>query len=1031
MRAISSFLFLGLWLVSWPIYSQNVYSITKKLNIQEIPALAALAKTQATTAIFEDHNGFIWIGTYLGLYKFDGYQLKQYAFDPTKPDKLAGMYVSAITEDDNGYIWIGLFGVGVQRLDPITDTFLLFKADVKNPNALHDSRITDLFFKAPYVWIETNIGLYCLNVNTLIVSRISDKPRECLLDNHKNVWCFDDNTIYRFDSKTNKFEPRLHHGLAKFVFPKIYHKDEIYLAVNSMLYSYNVNRNTLTKINTKHDFSTTGTIMIEQDNKILIYDFPSNLSLLDPTTKLIQPVFLTQGQQKTITDSLNLSEFLKLRNGDIWLRTHKVLKIFSDKKGIDVYDFLRNNQPVKLFPSYTSVGNWYEGRFVIGMAALVDYKQQKAIPMMAEYPFMKPFDGALNFETRYTREYIDAAGNYWIVLLDRPKRETIVYKLYRSKKRLEKITTIKHDMPLGIIQENNTVWVATWNTLEMYDLLTKRHKSITATGDSTGLCSSGLRCIYLDKEGDLWIGTQGGLNRRPRGKNYFVHYLSQNGNTNYLSFNHIYCLTEHPDGRLLIGTFGGGLNSFDRKTNRFKWITKKDGLTGNVIFSIQIDEDGDVWMGNEIGLSCWNPVTNTIRNLNSSDGINPDLGASTRLANGSLLFGSEGGFTIINPKKVKADTIPAPIFITDIKLFNQSVLTEGSDSTFRKALHTSRVLELNHNQTVLTLDYAAVDMSSAEQRNYAFWLEGFDTDWQYVGNKRNVTYTNLPSGNYTFRVKSQNQAGLWNEMRNPLFINVIPPWWLTWWAYLFYALLGGLVIWSLVAYRSRELQRKNRTLEEKVLALEEIKDALLNGQKIERRRVAADLHDNLGGMMSAIRLSIEAMDTSELSPKEKAVYENVLTMTRQAYNDVRLLAHNLQPEELEKFGLPEALQRLMNKLNDSQTIHFSLTMNTLGRLNKELEFTLYSICLELANNIVKHSQATEASFEFVDRKQHFQLLVTDNGKGFIQDNTSDGMGMKNVQERTEQMEGTLKIHSRPGEGTLVQFTIPLRSSSRA
>jgi signal transduction histidine kinase len=228
-------------------------------------------------------------------------------------------------------------------------------------------------------------------------------------------------------------------------------------------------------------------------------------------------------------------------------------------------------------------------------------------------------------------------------------------------------------------------------------------------------------------------------------------------------------------------------------------------------------------------------------------------------------------------------------------------------------------------------------------------------------------------------------------------------------------------------------QRDQREKVKSLLVISSLREKVVSvrvdAQGAERRRVAADLHDNLGGMMSAIRLSIEAMDASELSQKEKAVYENVLTMTRQAYNDVRLLAHNLQPEELEKFGLPEALQRLVNKLNDSQTIRFSLTMNTLGRLNKELEFTLYSICLELANNIVKHSQATEASFEFVDGGQHFQLLVTDNGKGFIQHNTSDGMGMKNIQERTVQMEGTLKVHSRPGEGMLVQFMIPLRSST--
>lgn len=227
-------------------------------------------------------------------------------------------------------------------------------------------------------------------------------------------------------------------------------------------------------------------------------------------------------------------------------------------------------------------------------------------------------------------------------------------------------------------------------------------------------------------------------------------------------------------------------------------------------------------------------------------------------------------------------------------------------------------------------------------------------------------------------------------------------------------LLVGASLWY-----NRRLLRKNR----------EIKEALLKGQKIERRRVAADLHDNLGGMMSAIRLTMEAMDVSKLSKKEKEVYQSVLGMTREAYNEVRLLSHNLQPEELEKFGLHQAIQRLAHKLNNSQKIYFSVVINHLQKLNKELEFNLYSICLELANNIIKHSGATEATFEFVVKGTQLQLFVTDNGQGFIQNNTSDGMGMRNIQERTEQMGGTLKIHSEPTEGTMFRFIIPIPAQS--
>lgn len=247
------------------------------------------------------------------------------------------------------------------------------------------------------------------------------------------------------------------------------------------------------------------------------------------------------------------------------------------------------------------------------------------------------------------------------------------------------------------------------------------------------------------------------------------------------------------------------------------------------------------------------------------------------------------------------------------------------------------------------------------------------------------------------------------------------------------------LLYQTVKRQKRQIEGVNATLEEKVhertaelqSALEEVKEALLTGQKLERRRVAADLHDNLGGMLSAIRLTIEALDNSQFTSHERAVYDNVLNMTQEAYNEVRLLAHNLQPAELEKYGLTEALRRLVTQLNQNQSIRFGLVMEQVEWLPKELEFTLYSICLELANNMVKHSGASEASFEFVVRNGQLRLLASDNGKGFIPNNTSDGMGMRTIQERTEQMGGTLKIHSHPGEGTLFQFSLPLNRPAHA
>nr|WP_293843110.1 tetratricopeptide repeat protein [uncultured Arsenicibacter sp.] len=270
-------------------------------------------------------------------------------------------------------------------------------------------------------------------------------------------------------------------------------------------------------------------------------------------------------------------------------------------------------------------------------------------------------------------------------------------------------------------------------------------------------------------------------------------------------------------------------------------------------------------------------------------------------------------------------------------------------------------------------------------------------------------------------------------------------------------LIGGLVMllgFVATLYRNNLLVRRQRQqihalnvgLEDKVrdrtieleLANEqlraknrEIEEALLRGQTLERKRVAADLHDNLGGTLSAIKLSLSALNPSKLSEREQLVYQNLVMMTREAYAEVRNLSHNLQPDELEE-GLGRALCRLVQKFNNTQLTQFVLAANDLPRLNKNTEFHLYSICLELANNILKHSRATEAHIEFKRVNDDLNMIVRDNGRGMesvVHQHNNHmqmiGMGLRNIQARTEAMKGRLEVYSEIGEGTTFFFVLPL------
>lgn len=230
------------------------------------------------------------------------------------------------------------------------------------------------------------------------------------------------------------------------------------------------------------------------------------------------------------------------------------------------------------------------------------------------------------------------------------------------------------------------------------------------------------------------------------------------------------------------------------------------------------------------------------------------------------------------------------------------------------------------------------------------------------------------------------------------------------------AVIVGILIWT-----NQKLIAKNRELVQKNQA---ISAALLQGQTTERKRIAADLHDNLGGTMSALNWSLEAIDIKKLSPQEQDVYNHVKRTIANAHEQVRLLSHNLLPDEFEKQGLIEALRYLIRKINQNKTTHFNLDIDPqIGRLDKRVEFELYSICLELVNNILKHSQATEAHLQLRLENERLLLTVTDNGKGIF-DNASDGKGMKNIKARVESLGGKWNFENLTEGGVLSQITLP-------
>lgn len=276
--------------------------------------------------------------------------------------------------------------------------------------------------------------------------------------------------------------------------------------------------------------------------------------------------------------------------------------------------------------------------------------------------------------------------------------------------------------------------------------------------------------------------------------------------------------------------------------------------------------------------------------------------------------------------------------------------------------------------------------------------------------------------------KEENEIREHKKLRNFLFLGIAILLIMLGFLWYYYRLLTKKS--TIVEVQKKEIETLNSGLEEKVKertialqrAYDEIKDAMQKGQTLERKRMAADLHDNLGSLLTAINISLDTINPENLTEQEKKIYAGIIDMSENAYAEIRLLSHNLLPEELEKDGLKTALERLINKLNNNQRIKFFIKTGQLNRQSRSIELNVYAICLELIQNIIKHSQATEASISIFEKAGVLWLEVIDNGKG-LTTNVEKGMGLKNIQNRLDDIGGEFFVDT-ANKGTRFVVSVP-------
>ena len=564
------------------------------------------------------------------------------------------------------------------------------------------------------------------------------------------------------------------------------------------------------------------------------------------------------------------------------------------------------------------------------------------------------------------------------------------------------------------------LWIGTGSDSELGGLHLLKDGVFTPFRAPEGLTLTDVRVITEDRQGALWVGGASGMSRYKDGK--FTNYTTEHG----LSNNYVRDIYEDADGTVWIATYGGGLNRF--KDGRLTHITTKEGLFDNIVSRILEDDYGNLWMScnrgiyrasrkqlNDLAEGRVKTITSVSYGVadgmksNETNGGGQPAGWKDR--EGRLWFPTIKGVVMIDPNNL--NKLPPPVVVEQVLV----------DKTH---VDTRQMLTMRPGQSDLEIHYAGLSLTAPEKVRFKYKLEGYDRDWVDAKDRRVAYYTHVAPGAYTFRVMAANNDGVWSTQDATIQLTVIPPFWRTVW---FVSLiLLGLIVSGVFAYKRRisKLKRANS-------AQQAFSRQLIESQESERKRIAAELHDSLGQQLLVIKnRALLALHTSESHKEAVGELNEISDATSLALDEVREIAYNLRPFQIDQLGLTKALESMLKKVAHASGIEFSITIDSIdGLYSKEAEINIYRIVQESANNIVRHSGATKADVEIKRDARGVTLRVNDNGQGFSHDSTNGlrhgaGLGIAGISERARILGGKHEVHSVPGVGTTIIIKLGLK-----
>ncbi len=1033
--------------------------------------------------------GYIWMATAEGLIRYDGYNAKHFIHDGQNSNSLSHNTVMDVIEDEQQNLWIATYGGGLNKFTPQTGKFE--KIDLRvSPN---EEDVSDqLYFLSiddnKHLWIGSTAGLRRFDLNDKKVKplppMLSDLPigttNGAFIDSKKNLWIGTfEHGLYRYQPATQKTKATLDHFVhdANDITTlnnsniRTTSEDEfgtVWIGTSFGLHRYNRDKKNFQRF--KPSQNDAQTFALQDDIIAIQSDHQGNLWLgtmyggtlrFSLADEQFTPVSGERDLHKQFSPR-RVNAILLDSDNSLWFSTPGGVTQVTEKSR--KIKSLSNNSATY---SVTDISPLKSGKIsIVGPSHYHQYDPlcHCAIPQLDNL-------------SRPNRAAQDAQENLWITTFDNglrqitPDKKGIINQINDNSNHKNLPTNLLADL---LIDSKNRIWVSPYIDLPNAagGLFRFDQKSLTfdAYIDKPWITD----VLQIDDDNLVMTTDLIGPMSLHIPSRKFTLWRQDIPSTPLRAWQ---VFKDNTDN-LWFATRGQGVAKFNPEKNVFTFYTTEDGLLSNDILSIVQDNDYNLWLGTSIGLSRLTPHTGQVMNLEKQDGLlfsEFTRQAAHKANNGKIILGTTKGLVVINPADFTTQNKMPKVVINDFRMFNQSVepATKTHPSPLKKAIEFTDKVVLSHQDYVFSFGFAALEYIRPDKIQFAYKMEGLDDKWVYTdGSNRLASYTTLDDGDYTFRVKATNANGKWNNQETQISVVVLPPWWLTWQAYMVYFVLsvGSIYLYirlqtaklheqakaleQNVAKRTSELQHSNQQLEQSHQELADKSKAVSDLLAQKQRLFASVSHE----FRTPLTLILSPVDQLLISSKGIPINKELNLIKRSGRRLLRMVDQLLEFAKLEQntnttseqVSLAQTVNIItasFEALVASKDITLTVSPFTDVTLNL-LPDSLNKILINIISNAFKYTQDKgQINLSVNVQADSVSIHVQDNGIGigvadqriiFERFNRAShandesvsgaGIGLALVKELVEANNGQITLQSELNKGSTFTVSLPITTS---